>query len=45
MTELTAAVTLPEFLGANEVGRLSPDDRQLIVQQALTIFRRRPHIR
>jgi hypothetical protein len=36
--ELTAAVSLPDFLSTNEVGRLSIDDRRLIVQQALLLL-------
>ncbi|HEY7488647.1 MAG TPA: S41 family peptidase [Streptosporangiaceae bacterium] len=35
--ELTAAVTLPEFLSTHEVGELSVDDRRLIVEQALLL--------
>ena len=38
LNELSAAVTLPEFLATNEIGRLSLDDRQLIVQQALVLL-------
>ncbi|MFG2007060.1 S41 family peptidase [Spirillospora sp. NPDC048911] len=37
MTE-ARAVTLPEFLEANEIGRLSVEDRRLIVQQALLVL-------
>jgi hypothetical protein len=37
-TELTAAVSLPEFLSTHEVGRLSVDNRRLIVQQALLLL-------
>src|SRR5262249_20698960 len=33
--ELTAAVSLPDFLSTHEVGRLSIDDRLLMVQTAL----------
>jgi Peptidase family S41 len=36
--ELTAAVSLPDFLSTHEVGRLSIDDRRLIVQQALLLL-------
>jgi hypothetical protein len=36
--ELTAAVSLPEFLSTHEVGRLSVDNRRLIVQQALLLL-------
>jgi hypothetical protein len=36
--ELTAAVSLPEFLSTKEVGRLSIDNRRLIVQQALLLL-------
>ena len=36
--ELTAAVSLPEFLSTHEVGMLSVDDRRLIVQQALLML-------
>jgi hypothetical protein len=36
--ELTAAVSLPEFLSTHEVGTLSVDDRRLIVQQALLML-------
>ena len=36
--EPTAAVSLPEFLSTNEVGRLSIDNRRLIVQQALLLL-------
>jgi hypothetical protein len=36
--ELTAAVSLPDFLSTHEVGTLSIDDRRLIVQQALLLL-------
>jgi Peptidase family S41 len=36
--ELTAAVSLPEFLSTHEVGKLSIDNRRLIVQQALLLL-------
>jgi hypothetical protein len=36
--EPTAAVSLPEFLRTHEVGRLSVDNRRLIVQQALLLL-------
>lgn len=36
--ELTAAVTLPEFLSTHEVGTLTVADRQLIVEQALLVL-------
>jgi hypothetical protein len=36
--ELTAAVSLPEFLSTHEVGTLSVDNRRLIVQQALLLL-------
>lgn len=36
--ELAAAVSLPEFLSTHEVGRLSIENRQLIVQQALLLL-------
>jgi len=36
--ELTAAVTLPEFLSMQEVGTLTVADRQLIVEQALLVL-------
>ncbi|GAA2632693.1 S41 family peptidase [Actinomadura fulvescens] len=37
MTE-ASAMTLPDFLKAGEIGRLSADDRRLIVRQALLIL-------
>ncbi|MFI0454303.1 S41 family peptidase [Actinomadura sp. 6N118] len=37
MTE-ASATTLPDFLKANEIGRLTVDDRRLIVRQALLIL-------
>ena len=37
-TERTAAVSLPAFLGAHEVGTLSIGNRRLIVQQALLLL-------
>jgi hypothetical protein len=36
--ELTAAVTLPDFLSTHEVGTLTVADRQLIVEQALLVL-------
>lgn len=36
--ELTAAMTLPEFLSTHEVGTLTVADRQLIVEQALLVL-------
>jgi len=36
--ELSAAVSLPEFLSTHEVGTLSVEDRRLIVQQALLML-------
>lgn len=36
--ELSAAVSLPEFLSTREIGRLSLEDRQLIVAQALLVL-------
>jgi Peptidase family S41 len=36
--DLTAAVSLAEFLSANEIGRLSIEERRLIVQQALVVL-------
>jgi Peptidase family S41 len=36
--ELTAAVSLPEFLSTHKVGTLSVDNRRLIVQQALLLL-------
>ena len=37
-TRLAAAVSLPEFLSTNKIGRLSTDARRLIVQQALLLL-------
>jgi hypothetical protein len=37
-TELTAAVSLPEFLSTHEIGTLPVDNRRLIVQQALLLL-------
>jgi len=36
--EFTAAVSLAEFLSSNDIGRLSIDERRLIVQQALVVL-------